>query len=77
MSIEVLLICSLLTSVLGGIWFARINNKKKNQRLIRERLELAFSEGEEDNSPVSIRKEKEIGTKGSERSVQNLSNQDV
>lgn len=59
MSIEMMLASCLLISIVGGIFFAKYTNNKKNQELIRNRLELAFSEESSEIANLNIRKGKE------------------
>lgn len=61
MTPETVALTIILLSIAGGIVFARLSFQKKQRRLIRERLNLAFNESTLDkNSPgvLNIRKER-------------------
>ena len=63
MGIELTLLTILFLSVIGGVIVAKMQNRRKKTNLIRERLELAFSQSTvKEPSAVNLRKVKDEHT---------------
>lgn len=72
--LESIAIAALLLSIAGGIVFARISYQKKQRKMIRARLDLAFKESPREITSVNIRKER--GVEGGESKLPAISGVD-